>query len=209
MAGTGFEPVGFLGNRQFTGALSKYWIATGATLKIRYGQPVVMTEPGTIIALETSPVAASFCVGIFLGCSYIDSAGNRQFSQSWPAGQSSLGAYAFVADDPTTIFRAKILSSGADDNTKTIDIIGTNCAVDFTNLELATSSGRSSMGVTGFAATTSLAFRVVGLTNDNVSVATTEPNPNFISTTATTYSHALVTWNFGIHFYQQTTGMAA
>ena len=206
MAGTGFEPVGFVGNRQFTGSMSKYWIASGATNKICYGQPVVIDTTGTVIAQVVTPVIGTHRIaGIFLGCSYIDGTGNRTFSLKWPAAQSSVGAYAYVTDARDTVFRAKILNGSGVDATTTIASIGSNCAIDVTNLELGT-SGRCGMGVSGIATTNSLPLRILGLTNSNIAVADstgvtalTEPNPDFITTTGTTFTHALVTWTFGIH----------
>lgn len=210
MAGTGFEPVGFLGNRQFTGAMSKYWIATGATNKICYGQPVAIATTGTITGLTVTPVIASKCVGIFLGCQYLNSDGNPTFSLKWPAAQASLGAYAYVADDPFTVFRAKILTTSGADATSTIANIGSNALMEVTFPEVG-SSGRCGFGVsvaTTPDATADRALRIVGLTNDNVSVLSTEPNPMFINTGSTTFTHALVTINFGVHVYTQGTSVA-
>lgn len=208
MAGTGFEPVGFLGSRPFAGQVNRYWIATGATNEINYGMPVALNTTGTVTGLLTSPVQANHPVGIFLGCSYLDSEGRRQSSQKWPAAQTSLGAYAYVADDPTTIFRVKVLNGSGVDATATIANIGMNCAADVTTPEIGTTSGRCGFGVSGFATTAALAFKVVGLTNDNVSVASTDVYENYVNTASTTFTHALVTWNFGVHHYQFATGLA-
>lgn len=202
MAGTGFEPVGVLGGRPFTGSSTRYAISATLATKICYGQPVALTTDGVIIPLTVTPVIASECIGIFAGGSYIDSDGQRQFAMKVPA-TPGVGAFGYVYDDPFTLFRAKILDGSGADTTLTQAAVGATTTMDVTTAELATSSGRCGYGVSsaGVATTADQCFRIMRLENDHIS--TSEMMLDYIDPVGSppTFTHAIVMFNVGLHFY--------
>lgn len=82
-----------------------YTIATGYATTINLGDPVAGTGtgtgslPGIQIATINSPV-----VGVFVGCQYVDSNGQPQYSKSWPASTTATSIEAYVIDDPFAVF---------------------------------------------------------------------------------------------------------
>jgi len=84
----GLKPINLIGGQVFAGATRKLPIASGYNTNIFYGDIVTLVAGGTIeksnIQDESSPVAG--LVGVFLGCSYVNSSGQTVFAQYFPAG---------------------------------------------------------------------------------------------------------------------------
>lgn len=85
-------------------ASQNYTIASGLAANIFTGDPVKMTGTGRNI---TVCAAGDTVVGIFQGCEYTNSKGERVFSRYWPTGTVATEIVAHVIDDPDVEFLVK------------------------------------------------------------------------------------------------------
>lgn len=111
---------------------NKYLIANGYTSAIYSGDPVKSTGTSKNMALA---VAGNTMRGVFAGCEYTDSAGNRVQSKYWPASTVSTDAICYVYDDPNILFEVQ-----ADEDIEAADIGATTDLVAGTGSAL---TGRS------------------------------------------------------------------
>jgi orotate phosphoribosyltransferase-like protein len=130
-------------------------------------------------------------------------------SQSWPCGQiqqqqyypasqqikSGTKIFAVIADDPDTLFQVAVCSSGIVMATVTQNAIGTNMSILATAGSTATGNSSYSVLSTSPAVTATFPVRVIDV------VPATAPS-------GTTYSEVIVKINFGIHQYNNATGLA-
>lgn len=96
----------------WNGQTNTYLIASGYNTSLFIGDPVAPAANGTI-ALG---VAGTGIIGVFMGCQYVDTNGNYQFSPYWPANTVTQGtnpATAFVVDDPTVLFDVQVGTTNA------------------------------------------------------------------------------------------------
>jgi hypothetical protein len=103
----GLKPVNLIGGQVFAGATRQMEIASGYATNIFYGDLVKRISDGTI-EKDTGTTTATPC-GVFLGVSFVNSStGQPQQQQFYPASQaiaSGTKIFAFVADDPDTLFQ--------------------------------------------------------------------------------------------------------
>lgn len=104
-------PFGFIAAKHPSGECRarQYTIASGYAANIFQGDPVKLVTAGTIQlgtsdGTRTGTVDNISLLGIFAGCSYVDSQGKPNFSNFWPTGQVATDIKAFVYDDPDTLF---------------------------------------------------------------------------------------------------------
>ena len=193
----GLKPINLIGGQVFAGATRLMEIASGYNANIFYGDFVKRVIGGTI-EKDTGTVANTPC-GVFLGVSFTNaSTGQIQQQQFYPASQqvkAGTKILAVVADDPDTLFQVAVCSSGVVMATVTQNAIGTNMSILAT--AGSTSTGNSSYSVlsTSPAVTATFPVRVIDV------VPATAP-------TGTTYSEVIVKINFGIHQYNNATGLA-
>ena len=193
----GLKPINLIGGQVFAGATRLMQIATNYNTNIFYGDFVKRVIGGTI-EKDTGTVANTPC-GVFLGVSFTNaSTGQVQQQQFYPASQqvaTGTKVWAVVADDPDTLFQVAVCSSGVVMATVTKNAIGTNMSI----LAAAdsTTSGNSSYSVlsTSPAVTATFPVRVIDVIPES-------------ATSATTYSEVIVKINFGIHQYNNATGLA-
>lgn len=199
MAGNGFRPIGVLGSA-YPVQTSEYAIASAYGTDIYEGDPVCMAATGCIIKGTLTLINNADMVGVFMGCSYTDAQGARQWSNYYPATQTVSGTIAYVADNPLTKFKVKITTSGADATMTQADV-GFNADIDVTNEGSATTGyGAYSLETVGATAGTAN-FRIVGLTNDVNGPIDSQ------SWTATTFTHAIVIVQPDLHFHNQGAGI--
>ncbi len=110
MSGTN-APFGFIAAKHPNGMCRarEYTIASGYAANIFQGDPVKLVTAGTIQlgtsdGSRTGTVDNISLLGIFAGCSYVDSTGKPNFSNFWPTGQVATDIKAYVYDDPETLF---------------------------------------------------------------------------------------------------------
>ena len=200
----GLKPINLYGGTPFAGATRQYRIASAYNTSIFYGDPIEMINDGTIIksAITTAraTVTTSQIIGVFLGCSYVNSQGQTIFAQYFPANTAApTGTFitAYVSNDPDTLFKAVIATGAtADDatsgllpsSTTQFTVIGTNVAL-VQNSGL-TSTGNSRVAVASSATTGTLPMNVVDVVYETSYV---NGSGNVV------YPEIIVRWNFEIH----------
>ena len=205
MAPAGFLPVNLIGGRVFNQAIRQIPIASGYAQNIGFGDLVTYTTDGTIVRVDTSSGAkAAFAaapVGIFLGCEYSQSTGLKYFvtPQYWASGTAASDAKALVCEDPDAIFLVTLTnasgvaytSSGA-----TQANVGENIGYYQPSTAVNTTTGNSNISANfaSSATTSTLPFRIVDLVRDT-------------ALSDGSFQQVLVTYNFGLHFYRQATGI--
>jgi hypothetical protein len=167
----GFKPINLIGGQVFAGSTRNYAIQYGYATNIFYGDPVYTTN-GFINAATLSTgswASGQIPVGIFLGCSYTNPLTKQKtFSQYWPSGTLAGDAVAIVTDDPDTVFKMAVVSSGTTIASANQELVGYN-------LKLVANTGSTSTGNSAWAAladtaspatTSTLPIRVLGLVPD-------------------------------------------
>jgi len=194
----GFKPVNRLDGMPYAGAIRQIPIAAGYATAIFNGDTVQVDTNGYLIAKTAT--ATGDAVGVFMGCSYVNSSGQPVQGQYYPASQSTSTALAFgyVVDDPSAVF--KVVATNGQTTVPTAftrAIVGSNVAMSVATG--STTTGDSYYGIDGTSAATTntLPIRVVDVVPDT---ATGPANA-----TATTYFEFLV--KFNLHQYDDTTGV--
>jgi hypothetical protein len=111
----GLIPVNLLGGQVFSGSTRQIPIQTAHGTSIYFGDVVLMSSNGCITTAVLTATTVNV-VGIFMGCSYINSSGQRIYGQYYPAltppapriPRSAIIAY--VADDPDLVMKTAIVS---------------------------------------------------------------------------------------------------
>lgn len=152
----GFRPVGSLSGGSYAGKVRLYKMTNSYGSTLFYGDPCALVAAGTVErvgATNAGPV-----LGIFLGCTYTDpGSGQKTWNKIWRASTVATDNYAYVCDDPDTIFavQANAAVTQADQ--------GLNIGVS------AVSSGSTLTGMSSVAAdaanmatTSTFPFKIVG-----------------------------------------------
>lgn len=181
-AAFGLRLVGKLGSGVANGGVTEYSIATGASGNIFSGDPVKMTNAGTILVAA----AGDEILGIFRGCKFTNSDGETVFSSHFPDGTSSSDIVAFVEDDPDAVFEVQCAGSLAQTD------VGLNADIAYTSG--STKTGMSAMELSGTTAATTATFRIMGFSSDPDNSTTGSANVNVIV-------------KFNEHFYIDPTGV--
>jgi|SaaInl4_135m_RNA_FD_contig_21_3400974_length_1518_multi_5_in_0_out_0_2 hypothetical protein len=161
----GFRPLGHNGGGT-PGRLNEYGIATGYATNIFFGDMVKLLTGGVIDLCVADEVGA---IGVFQGVSYVDAAGEQQFSKYWPASTTATSIKALVADDPNELFVVQC------DGTVALTDMGANANLIATHAG-STVTGRSKQEVSATTLTGTAQLRMVRLYDapDN-SFATANP----------------------------------
>jgi len=157
-------PTGLTPARHLTGGeirLSEhYTIASTYGTSIFRGDPVELTTTTN----QIQPIAAQDNVdnlGVFWGCSYIDSAGNPVFSKYWPASTTATDIKAYVYDDPNIEYEIQADTCAAAALGQLVDLSKPTASTGSTVTGL---SGYFADLTTG-TATTGKNLRIMGLVN--------------------------------------------
>lgn len=164
----GLAPVNLIGGQVFAGSTREYNIPYAYATDIFYGDIVGLTR-GQIARLSVSTGTVGTVAGVFLGCSYTNPVTKqKQFSQYWPASTAAGDAVAIVCDDPDTVFKAVVCSSGTTVASGARAMIGQNLAmINNTGNANSGDSRNAILAPTDTPATTdSLPLRVLGLVPD-------------------------------------------
>jgi hypothetical protein len=164
----GLKPINLIGGQVFAGSTREYAIANGYNTNIFYGDCVGLSR-GNLQRVTVETGTEGSLVGIFLGCSFTNPVTKqKQFTQYWPAGTAAGDAVAIVCDDPDTVFKAVVCSSGTTVASGARAMIGQNLAM-INNAGL-TSTGDSRNAVLAPdntpLTTAALPLRVLGLVPD-------------------------------------------
>lgn len=186
----GLVPIGLVGGRSFNNATRQFRIASGYDTAIFNGDAVTLVTGGTV-ERDTAD-AAMTPIGVFVGCSYTDPTFGLTFRNSYPADTVASDIVAYVVDDPNTLFKVAVVSSGTTIGDLAITDIGANVAM--VNNAGDAASGRSRIAASDTSATTdTLPLRIVDLVEET-------------KNSSGGYTEAIVKWNAG-HQYNNTTGV--
>jgi len=166
----GLKPINLIGGQVFAGSTREYAIPYGYATDIFYGDIVGLSR-GNIGRLSVSTGTLGTVTGVFLGCSYTNpTTKQKQFAQYWPGGTTAGDAVAIVCDDPDTVFKAVICSSGTTVASGARAMIGQNLAmINNTGNVNTGDSANALLAPTDTPATTdALPIRVLGLVPDTV-----------------------------------------
>jgi len=167
----GFKPINLIGGQVFAGSTRNLPIQYGYATNIFYGDLVYLTNGFINRTTLTSNSFASgqIPVGVFLGCSYTNPLTKQKtFSQYWPSGTLAGDAQAIVTDDPDTVFKIAVVSSGTTIASANQEMVGYNLKlVDNTGSTTTGNSAMAALGLTASPATTNtFPLRVLGLVTD-------------------------------------------
>ena len=171
----GLRPIRRSDGMPYAGSTNQYLIdPAGEATNLFYGQAVIIGADG-YIALATgsgsdltsnsiSGTTGVGAIGVFVGCEYVNSSGQRVQAQYYPSGtnSSSTAIKAYVIDDPNVLFQAQLDAAGAQ------TIIGANtffAAAQTTNTG-NTSTGNSTSALDATVKTAAAAFRIVAHVSD-------------------------------------------
>ena len=170
----GLKPVNLIGGQVFAGATRLLNIASGYASSIFYGDVVTLVSTGTI-EKDTGTTTAT-PVGVFLGCSYVNSQGQTIFAQYFPANTTAptgTTITAYVADDPDQLYKVALVSgTTADGNGLTVAFLGRTIIggnVQIVQNTGSTVTGDSKIGVysaAGATTTATLPLRVIDVVPD-------------------------------------------
>jgi hypothetical protein len=193
----GLRPINLIGGQVYAGATRQMQIEATYADNIFYGD-FVKRVVGGFIELDDG-TTANTPVGVFLGCTYVSAVTKQPVqSQYYPASvsvQANTEIYATVADDPDTLFQVAVCSSGVVMATVTQNAIGTNMSILATVGNTATGNSSFSVLSSSPAATNTFPVRVIDV------IPATAPS-------AGNYAEVIVKINFGIHQYNNATGLA-
>lgn len=189
----GLKPVNLIGGQVFAGATRQIPIASAYDTNLLNGDLVKIVASGTLEKDAGTTTATP--VGVFLGCRYTDpNLGYELYSQYFPANTVASDIVAYVADDPDQLYKVAVVSG-------TVVIAGVGRTVVGNNMSLvqnagSTQSGNSKVAVlsSSAATTNTLPIRVIDVVTETASAADT-------------YVELIVKFNWGMHQYQNATGV--
>lgn len=198
----GMVPVNLIGGRPFAGSTRMLPIAAGYATSIFFGDVVKLVSDGTIA--KDVGTATLTPIGVFMGVSYLDATYGITFRQSWTASTTPGGsqlAIAYVCDDPFAVF--KIQGSAAMTQTMLFNNAG---VVQGAGVATSGNSGVT-LDVSTVATTNTLPLRIVGWAGNNVTPGIAAGTAQECIAPSDSFPDVLVTWNAGMHAYQNATGV--
>lgn len=194
----GLIPVNLLGGQVFAGSTRQIPIQTAHGTSIYFGDVVLMSANGCITTAVLTATTVNV-VGIFMGCSYINSSGQRIYGQYYPAlttgtPDTTSAITAYVADDPDLVMKTAIVSG-----TTTV-AQATRANLVGGNVSLVVNAGSTTTGNSAHAVLNS------SVTTAAVPVKIVDVVPDTAPATGS-FVEVLVSWNQGIHQYRLATGV--
>ena len=194
----GLIPVNLLGGQVFAGSTRQIPIQTAHGTSIYFGDVVLMSANGCITTAVLTVTTVNV-VGIFMGCSYINSSGQRIYGQYYPAlttgtPDTTTAITAYVADDPDLVMKTAIVSGTTTVAQATrANLVGGNAAL-VANVGSTTTGNSAHCVLNSTATTAAIPFKVVDVVPDTAPVTGS-------------FVEVLVSWNQGIHQYRLATGV--
>lgn len=164
----GLKPINLIGGQVFAGSTRALPIQYGYATNIFYGDFVkVLRGSVTRASVSTGTASAQFD-GIFLGCSYTDPVTKtKRFSQYWPASTLAGDCIAYVADDPDTVFKVAVCSSGTTMASGAVAMIGANLSMVNNTGDVNTGNSKNAvLAPTATPVSTVLPVRCIGVVED-------------------------------------------
>jgi len=117
----------------YAGAIRQIPIASTYNTPIYYGDIVRIAAGGTIqkstVTVDSTTAAANNTVGVFVGCSFVNSQSQPVSGQYYQSNTANQSAVAFVVDDPLALFKVAVTLSNGAMSSVNQSIVGTNMAV--------------------------------------------------------------------------------
>jgi hypothetical protein len=117
----------------YAGAIRQIPIASTYNTPIYYGDIVRIAAGGTIqkstVTTDATTAAANNTVGVFVGCSFVNSQSQPVSGQFYQSNTTNQSAVAFVVDDPLALFKVAVTLSNGAMSYVNQSIVGTNMAV--------------------------------------------------------------------------------
>jgi hypothetical protein len=170
----------------------------GYASNLFYGQVVKIHTDGYInLVTETGGTGDAFpagTIGVFVGCSYVNTQGQTVYSQYYPSGATN--AIAFVVDDDRAVFQVQ--AAGSVDQTSLGQNVFFSAAQNGTNGSGgSTQTGNSLSAVSATSQAGTAAFRIVDFVN-----------MQGFSEVGDDYTDLLVKFNIAQHSYTNANGVA-
>lgn len=164
----GLKPINLIGGQVFAGSTRNLPIQYGYATNIFYGDFVVLSRGFITRAAVSTGTGVNQVTGIFLGCSFTNPiTKQKQFQQFWPTGTLAGDAEAIVCDDPDTVFKAAVCSSGTTLASGGLAMVGTNLSmVDNTGNVNTGNSANAVLAPSATPVSTILPVRCVGVVPD-------------------------------------------
>jgi hypothetical protein len=164
----GLKPINLIGGQVFAGSTRALPVLYGYATNIFYGDFVKVLRGSVTRADVSTGTASAQFDGIFLGCSYTDPVTKqKRFSQYWPASTLAGDAIAYVADDPDTVFKVAVCSSGTTMASGAVAMIGANLSMVNNTGDVNTGNSKNAvLAPTATPVTTVLPVRCVGVVED-------------------------------------------
>jgi len=189
----GLKPINLIGGQVFAGSTRNYPIQYGYATDIFYGNLVNLTRGSVTKNIDTTDSTQTGMVGVFLGVSYTNpTTKQKQFAQYWPGGTTAGDAQAIICDDPDTVFKVVMCSSGSVIASASTAMLGQN----FGLIQNAgnVNTGDSAVAALYSASTTGidLALRVVGLVGETAVTSSVTGSSSSTTITCSALPSALV-----------------
>jgi len=166
----GLKPVNLIGGQVFAGSTREVPIQYGSSVSIYYGDFVRVIRGNAMRLGITTDGTAQGMVGVFLGCRYTNPITKQlTFSQYWPGGTLAGDAVAIVCDDPDTVFKAVVCSSGTTVASGSYAMIGQNYGVLDNTGSANTGDSAVALAYSATLTTNTFPCRVVGVVPDTAS----------------------------------------
>jgi hypothetical protein len=164
----GLKPINLIGGQVFAGSTRNLPIQYGYATNIFYGDYVVLSRGFITRAAVSTGTGVNQVTGVFLGCSFTNPVTKqKQFQQFWPTGTLAGDAEAIVSDDPDTVFKAVVCSSGTTVASGGLAMVGTNLSmIDNTGNVNTGNSANAVLAPSDTPVTTILPVRCVGVVPD-------------------------------------------
>lgn len=188
----GLRPVNLIGGQVFAGSTRQIPIASAEGTSIFYGDVVKLVTGGTV--RKDVGTDAATPVGVFLGCSYTNPSTNQKiFVQYWPAATVASDAVAYVVDDPDTLFKVAVVSATTTVGGVTRTAVGNNAILVQNTGSTLTGDSKVALGAS-YNTTATFPVRIVDVVPETVNASGS-------------YTEVIVKWNWGMHQYQNATGV--
>ena len=189
----GLKPVNLIGGQVFAGATRQFPIASAYAANVFNGDVVKLISDGTIE--KDTGTATATPVGVFVGCSYTSPAlGYILYSQYYPTGTVASDIVAYVVDDPDTLFKVAVTAAGSSTMaTVARTAVGNNSVLIQTAGSTATGDSKVSVSATT-ATTNTQPMRIIDVVPET-------------ATATDAFPEVIVKWNWGMHQYQNATGV--
>jgi hypothetical protein len=181
----GLRLVKRLGETNQRHGFNQYPIASGYATDLKVGDIVLLHTTGKL--QKDTGTTACTPIGVFIGCSYTDSAMGFLNRAQWTASTVASDAMGYVVDDPDAVFQIQASASVAANG------LGANAAVVQGSGSLALGRSGVSLNAATLANTATLPVRIVGF-----------PSIPGFSTVGDSFTDVYV--RFNTHVSRSTTG---